>query len=742
MALFVKRTVGYRGNQAVHKHEHEQLWRASGTRFSITYSNGTRKRPGIHGKRMTLSQRARRTSLPPKKKGTTGASHRHLKGSQESGDVRRKVKYQAESQGSDGESVKTSKRRVGVGFGYGTCTLTLRKQEKERAEAELTREKFRKQKAKCNSPTKYVTRNYERPWALGMSASRKFILFSNRHLCEKSSVSCLPAKQQYTDMFPETLWPFFFGYITELYECLDLEAQVNRITSVSGDFEPHLSKEGKQDTPRKPKYKVNGQLLQGRSATLGSLETSVQIIQGRSAGRPHEIKREPKYDSKQDAVPRSATRRSPSSSSFSQTAPPGLPLNPLLLPEELLVGRIANRHSVSPEDDEQDGSGDERTSLLLFSDTPDLHDPEQTRLSSPRPTSVLSGAVSPSQLPFSLRHSIAAPLLTRPRCAPPVLPDVEPPEHNNPTEERCPSAVSFQESTIGINVQSQSTPEQVVNRGTTSEEPGRQLPGYEIRSSFDLRPRRYALPNNRQPYGENEENHIPPVRQPGRIFTRAVMPVPQSVFEVQRSRLHLVNYGGHTLQFPDFPNSSSLQDTTPTSHLQANTATEDMESRPNEHSGPERDGYRTSELSLRRRLTPALFALSHLRERIEEITERSMPSTQSDTRPPADPEKLNKIKESLLEEECQEDEGDLCRICQSGVGTPGNPLLEPCKCTGSLQYVHHDCLKLWLQTKIKSGAELSAVQTCELCKENLNLDLNEFDVTEYYQKHHETQVSF
>ncbi|XP_028674300.2 probable E3 ubiquitin-protein ligase MARCHF10 [Erpetoichthys calabaricus] len=628
----------------------------------------------------------------------------------------------------DGQYMQEIQRKMGTDY-----QLTLRKQEKERAEAELTREKFSKQKAKCNSPTKYVSRNYERPWALGMSASRKLADYTTAnegHLLNKGPASRLPALPNKGEIKRHKLAAASKKPEKKPYAC----PPANRPY-----FESHLSKEGKQDTPRKPKYKVNGQLLQGRKAKLGSLETSVQIIQGRSAGRAQEIKREPKYDSKQDAVPRSATRRSPSSSSFSQNAPPWLPLTSLLLPEQLLEGRVANRHSVSPVDDEQDGSGDEQTSLLLFSDTPDLHDPEQTRPTSPRPTSILSGAVSPSQLPFSLRHSPAPPLLTRPRCAPPVLPDVERPEHDNPTEERCPSAVSFQETTIGINVQSQSTPEQVVNQGTTSEEPGHQLPGYEIRSSFDLRPRRYALPNNRQPYRENEENHIPPVRQPGRIFTRAVIPVPQSVFEVQRSRLHLVNYGGHTLQFPNFPNSSSLQDTTPTSHLQANMATEDRESRLNEHSGPERDGDRASELSLRQRLTPALFALSHLRERIEEITERSMPSTQSDTRPPADPEKLNKIKESLLEEECQEDEGDLCRICQSGVGTPSNPLLKPCKCTGSLQYVHHDCLKQWLQTKIKSGAELSAVQTCELCKENLNLDLNEFDVTEYYQKHHETQ---
>ena len=31
-----------------------------------------------------------------------------------------------------------------------------------------------------------------------------------------------------------------------------------------------------------------------------------------------------------------------------------------------------------------------------------------------------------------------------------------------------------------------------------------------------------------------------------------------------------------------------------------------------------------------------------------------------------------------------------------------NLLIEPCKCTGSLQYVHQECMKKWLQAKINS----------------------------------------
>ncbi|KAL0190602.1 hypothetical protein M9458_013300, partial [Cirrhinus mrigala] len=73
--------------------------------------------------------------------------------------------------------------------------------------------------------------------------------------------------------------------------------------------------------------------------------------------------------------------------------------------------------------------------------------------------------------------------------------------------------------------------------------------------------------------------------------------------------------------------------------------------------------------------------------------------------PSRDPERLRKIQESLLLEDSDEEEGDLCRICQMGEQSNSNPLIEPCKCTGSLQYVHQDCIKKWLRSKISSGTD-------------------------------------
>ncbi|XP_049910229.1 E3 ubiquitin-protein ligase MARCH7 [Epinephelus moara] len=100
-----------------------------------------------------------------------------------------------------------------------------------------------------------------------------------------------------------------------------------------------------------------------------------------------------------------------------------------------------------------------------------------------------------------------------------------------------------------------------------------------------------------------------------------------------------------------------------------------------------------------------------------------------------DQEKLRKIKERLLLEDSDEEEGDLCRICQMGEELASNPLIQPCRCTGSLQYVHQECIKRWLRSKIGSGTNLEAITTCELCKEKLRLNIDNFDIQELYRTH-------
>ncbi|XP_030767936.1 E3 ubiquitin-protein ligase MARCH8 [Sitophilus oryzae] len=56
--------------------------------------------------------------------------------------------------------------------------------------------------------------------------------------------------------------------------------------------------------------------------------------------------------------------------------------------------------------------------------------------------------------------------------------------------------------------------------------------------------------------------------------------------------------------------------------------------------------------------------------------------------------------------------GDICRICHCEADAE-NPLLSPCYCSGSLKYVHQNCLRQWLAA--------SDTRSCELCKFNFIL---------------------
>lgn len=42
-----------------------------------------------------------------------------------------------------------------------------------------------------------------------------------------------------------------------------------------------------------------------------------------------------------------------------------------------------------------------------------------------------------------------------------------------------------------------------------------------------------------------------------------------------------------------------------------------------------------------------------------------------------------------------DDEGDVCRICRNPADVQ-RPLRYPCACSGSIKYVHQDCLMQWL----------------------------------------------
>lgn len=49
---------------------------------------------------------------------------------------------------------------------------------------------------------------------------------------------------------------------------------------------------------------------------------------------------------------------------------------------------------------------------------------------------------------------------------------------------------------------------------------------------------------------------------------------------------------------------------------------------------------------------------------------------------------------------------DICRVCRSE-GSPDRPLFHPCICTGSIKWIHQECLVQWMRYSRK--------EYCELC---------------------------
>jgi E3 ubiquitin-protein ligase DOA10 len=73
-------------------------------------------------------------------------------------------------------------------------------------------------------------------------------------------------------------------------------------------------------------------------------------------------------------------------------------------------------------------------------------------------------------------------------------------------------------------------------------------------------------------------------------------------------------------------------------------------------------------------------------------------------------------------------DGEICRIClfNSEPNNDTNPMISLCKCKGSVNHVHLNCLKLWLEQKLsirefqngRPGISYTIKSfNCELCKE-------------------------
>ena len=71
----------------------------------------------------------------------------------------------------------------------------------------------------------------------------------------------------------------------------------------------------------------------------------------------------------------------------------------------------------------------------------------------------------------------------------------------------------------------------------------------------------------------------------------------------------------------------------------------------------------------------------------------------------------------------------LCRIClnESTNDSTTNPLINPCNCTGSVRYIHLECLRQWLSSKITIKSTYDSMVTafsfkefeCEICKSQI-----------------------
>ena len=64
-----------------------------------------------------------------------------------------------------------------------------------------------------------------------------------------------------------------------------------------------------------------------------------------------------------------------------------------------------------------------------------------------------------------------------------------------------------------------------------------------------------------------------------------------------------------------------------------------------------------------------------------------------------------------------------CRFCWGSESTEENPCIVPCKCSGSVGFIHFECLKSWLSTKLQRKESENLVSLywktfeCEICRQ-------------------------
>ena len=121
------------------------------------------------------------------------------------------------------------------------------------------------------------------------------------------------------------------------------------------------------------------------------------------------------------------------------------------------------------------------------------------------------------------------------------------------------------------------------------------------------------------------------------------------------------------------------------------------------------------------------------KQKEEEDKENEMLSINKTSNKKVNSKKINfKTPEKIFFEENQKKKSTdfpsrCCRICYLEEETESNPLIQPCLCSGSLKYIHLDCLKKWIGTRNWTRVEnnenvciyLIKEIDCELCKNKL-----------------------
>jgi len=97
-------------------------------------------------------------------------------------------------------------------------------------------------------------------------------------------------------------------------------------------------------------------------------------------------------------------------------------------------------------------------------------------------------------------------------------------------------------------------------------------------------------------------------------------------------------------------------------------------------------------------------------------------------------------RQSKLSFDSKASTAQTCRICLGEGGEPEDPFFSPCRCTGTMRYIHVQCLQRWLKSKLHvkqtnfSTSIYWKTLECELCKttylSTYNIEGKKYDIVE------------